>query len=257
LAVCRAAGVREDALPKEGEHIKLGPQYFFESCELVLEVGLKLGHTLWRKTLPDELEIADSHLMHLLYGALEARQWERARMIGAFAFEQKRFATDANRKTVIVNYVQALKRSGDKDMAVKVLSSVDWSAAAVEFKLADNVLREKWDDAAALMRGTGPDHEVLTEHAYHVWPLFLEFRETDQFAAAYLDLFGHTYTAKLEEAIQAASVGAAREAVKQSDVEAALDKEMAHKEQITKDHIPSPLDVSPSGAITRQPTVTE
>ena len=74
LAVCRSAGVEGDTLPLVGEQIRLGPKYFFESCELVLEVGLKLGHTLWRKTLPEELALADSHLMSLLYGALEARQ---------------------------------------------------------------------------------------------------------------------------------------------------------------------------------------
>jgi hypothetical protein len=65
------------------------------------------------------------------------------------------------------------------------------------------------------MREIGPHDKLLTEQSYHLWPLFLEFRETDQFATAYQDLFGHSYSAKLEQELLAASAGAAREADRQ------------------------------------------
>jgi hypothetical protein len=181
--------------------------------------------------LPEELEEADTHLMAVLYSALEARQWERAKMVGAFAFDQKRFASDVNRRTLTVNYVQALKRTKHEDEARKILSGIDWTAAANEYKLADVVLREQWDDAAALMLEIGSSHKMLTEHAYHVWPLFIEFRETTQFADAYKQLFGHTYTEKLEEEVQATSADAAREAAKQSDSDTQINEEIAADER--------------------------
>lgn len=167
-------------------------------------MGVKLGHTLWRKTLPDELEEADKHLMYLLYSALESGEWARAEMLGEFAFKQQRPANERNKKTIIINYAQALKRNGKAEKAIKLIKSIDWSATRYEFRLSELVIRECWDEAAGLMREIGAGDQLLSQEAYHLWPLFLEFRETDEFAFAYQDLFGHSYSDKVEQDILSA-----------------------------------------------------
>ena len=204
IDVCQNAGVDTSQLDTIGTQVGLGPEYFFESCEILIEVGLKLGHTLWRKLLPLELDLADIHLMGELYSALEASNWSRAEMIGSFAYQQKRISNDYRRKTIVVNYSQALKRGGKIDKANQLLQDIDWSATSNEFKLADLVLRERWGEAAALMREIGADDSLLSEESYHLWPLFLEFRETEQFSQAYHEIFSHSYSEKLEERIESA-----------------------------------------------------
>ncbi|HEY5955617.1 MAG TPA: hypothetical protein VIV60_03645, partial [Polyangiaceae bacterium] len=130
LKVCKEAGYPVSDLPALGTHVSLGPEYFLPSCELVIEVGIKLGQTLWRKTLPDELELAEHSLADALYAALDLGNWPRAEMIGAYAFGLRQRSSELDRRICIINYAQALKRSGKGDQARKVLDDVDWSAAA-------------------------------------------------------------------------------------------------------------------------------
>jgi len=209
---CKEAGIKDSEIPPVGTKIGLGSTYFYGACELVLELGVKLGHTLWRKTLPDELAEADKHLMFLLYSALETGNWARAEMLGEFALKQRNKANERNEKTIIINFAQALKRNDKAEKAAELIKSIDWSATRDEFKLSELVLRERWDEAAVLMREVGSDDQLLSEEAYHLWPLFLEFRETEQFALAYQDLFGHSYSEKVEQDILCAEVSLKSEA---------------------------------------------
>ncbi len=214
LSVCHKAGFDISRLPAGGSKVKLGEKYFFASCELVMEVSIKVGHTLWRKALPEELEEADKHLQLTQFEALQNGFWLRARIIGEFAFDQKKMFSDELRKIITVNYVQALKRDGAVEEAKKVLDAVDWSASAVPFKLARAVLMEDYQKASTLMKKIGSGNEFVSESAYHTWPLFIEFRETDEFASTYLEVFGHPYALKLREEADQASQEAAEEAQK-------------------------------------------
>lgn len=222
LSVCREAGVDDKTLPSLASRVRLGPKYFYPACELVIEVGIKLGQTLWRKTLPDEVETADRHLMSVLYNTLESGIWPRASMIGEFAYGLRTLASDLDRKIITVNYAQALKRNGAPDQSRKILNEVDWTAATNDFKLAQAVLLEQYDVAAELMRKIGKEGDMLKEHGYHTWPLFIEFRETEQFAKAYEEVYGHPYSDKLKQDADKASKGAAAEAEKQAEDERQL-----------------------------------
>jgi len=113
LKICQDAGLK--GLPALGTKLALSVDYLVGACETVIEVGVKLGQTLWRKALPDELAEADKHLMAVLYKALEGRIWNRAVIIGEFAFNMRRLSSDADRKIITINYVQGLKRSGSVD----------------------------------------------------------------------------------------------------------------------------------------------
>ena len=226
LSVCRKAGVDISKLPVGGSEVKLGAKYFYASCELVMEVGVKLGHTLWRKVFPAELEEADEHLRRTLYEALENRSWPRARVVGEFAFNQKKMSNDEHRKIITINYVQALKRDDAVEEAEEILNKVDWSAAADPFKLARAVLMEDYQEASTLMKKIGRQEKFISEDDYHMWPLFIEFRETDEFASTYLEVFGHPYVSKLREKADQTSQEAAEEAQKDPSDDPSDDKEV-------------------------------
>lgn len=43
----------------------------------------------------------------------------------------------------------------------------------------------------------GEKGEFLTELAYHEWPLFKNFRDSDEFFKSYLSIYGYEYASKL------------------------------------------------------------
>lgn len=208
LNVCHGAGF-EGRLPLLGEKIQLGTEYLQKASELLIEVAIKLGQTLWRKALPNELQDADEHISGLLFDSLRNKVWHRSRMIGKFVLEQRRLSSDVVRRMSIINYAQALKRGGAESEATKLLDGVDWSATAADFRLAHSVLTDDFDRAARLMVAIGPKGDWIREESYHLWPLFLEFRETDLFGKAYEKVFGYPFAIKaLEDAIVASETAA-------------------------------------------------
>jgi hypothetical protein len=204
LDQCKGVGHVDNDLPKLGETIAVSQDYFLDACELMIEVGAKLGHTLWRKVLPGELEDADKALNNLLYDALEAENWPRAKMFGEYACGQRKFSGELMRRHFVINFVQSIKWAGLDTDALKVLDSCDWSASSLEFRLAAAVLRDAYDEAAEVMRQIGKKTAIISATAYHTWPLFRVFRSTPQFEKAYSDVYGYAFIGKVKESAKAA-----------------------------------------------------
>lgn len=219
IRICKEQGVAPNELPALGAKLRLTAKYLFGTSDLLIEVGVKLGHTLWRKTIPTELEAADEHLKDLLYEAVTNKTYERAKMLGQFALMLPKLSSDVTRKMIIVNYAQALKRSGEETEMRRLLDSVDWSAALTEFRLAYAVLIGDFGRAAELMVAIGPKGQLISEESYHVWPLFLEYRETKDFEGAYMNLYGYPFFTKVKADAVASSAEAAHsiEAEKRED----------------------------------------
>ncbi|PYK94364.1 MAG: hypothetical protein DME36_05965 [Verrucomicrobia bacterium] len=98
-----------------------------------------------------------------------------------------------------VNHVISAKFGGREECARNVLSSLDWSAAAPEFRLAKAVLQDQVDAAAKIMFQIGSNNEIVSEHAYHSFPLFRTFRLQESFLQAYEKIFGHPFVTKVQE----------------------------------------------------------
>lgn len=216
LKICKQEGYLFQSPVVTGEIIELTSQYFLDSCELLMEVALKLGQTLWRKLFPDEIAMADHQLMNVILDSLRLERWTRAQVFGEFAMDLKKYSTDIDRKIHTVNYAIALKFGGRPSEAAQILSTEDWTASLNEFKLAEVVILEKYDDAAILMEKIGKSGELLSEHSYHAWPLFRDFRGTDQFLKSYEKIYGHPFTAELQKAVDAAQSSTNEELKKQS-----------------------------------------
>ncbi len=199
ISICRREGSNVTA--EVGSKLSLREDYFARACTIIAEVGLKLGHTLWRKIAPADLAIADKHLHHLAYEALQFSEWGWAKTIGDFGLSQKRFSTEQNRLVFVVNQAIALKRAGNASAAQSLLDREDWSAASTEFKLAAAVLRDEHDRAGELMVRLGPKGDLLDDSSYHDWPLFRDFRGTPQFLAAYEKVYGRPFTVELSSSV--------------------------------------------------------
>lgn len=198
LKVCRKEGCSSVGSLKVGDRLELNAAYLAGSCELMMEVGLKLGQTLWRKVVPDELKEADEHLIATVFDLLKREKWGFAQVLSKFGAELPRCASDVHKRIIIVNYAIALKFGRRRKAAEKVLSGIDWSATSADFKLAEAVLLEKYDGAAKMMEKIGKEGELIHEHAYHDWPLFRKFRESKFFSRAYEKIYGYSYDSEAQ-----------------------------------------------------------
>ena len=71
----------------------------------------------------------------------------------------------------------------------QILADEDWSACGDSFQLCVAVLQKDYDRAIGLMRNIGEAGSV-SEVDYIDWPVFRDFRATDQFVEAFTAIFG-------------------------------------------------------------------
>ena len=229
--ICKEEGCPEKDIPPIGSKLELEPKYFLSACELMIEVGLKLGQTLWRKILPDELAAADNHLHDTQYEALYSHNWNRAKVFGEFAVKQRDFSNELAKRLSIINYCIALKFLGDEENTQKELHKVDWTASINDFRLAEAVLQNRFEDAASLMILIGKSSVYVSEFGYHSWPLLCTFREKPEFMVAYERVYGHPFVAELKRAADAALTDAT---TKKNEVEAKSIEEFAGEPEISQ-----------------------
>jgi hypothetical protein len=125
-------------------------------------------------------------------------------------------SSDVRRRMAIINYAIALKFSGEEAKARLVLTTLDWSASNNDFRLAEAVLLDRFDDAAAIMRRIGKKGAFVRQESYHVWPLFRAFRQTHEFMNAYQEVFGYPFVIQLKRDVEIANANA-QEALERPD----------------------------------------
>jgi hypothetical protein len=199
LDVCREVGCKVKDKIKVGDQLEIGAKYLFQSCMLVAHVGTMLGQTLWRKTLDNELEKADSHLSSIVFDYLHMEHWGKAISTSEFAQTLPNIATDEMQRIFSVNHAIALCSINKRNEAKAILDRKDWSATTYDFKLAYAILTGDYPEAEKIMCKLGKEGELITELSYHDWPLFREFRDSKEFYSGYEKVYGYKYSHKLSE----------------------------------------------------------
>jgi len=182
-----------------GDQLEIGDEYFFKSCQLITEVAVMLGQTLWRKTIPKELEEADEHLSNTIFYFLNMEQWSKAIRLSKFALSLRKISTDMRERIFTINYAIALKATNKENELQKILAQKDWTATNYEFKLAYAILTDNYKDAHDLMKKIGKESEIINEMAYHDYPLFKDFRDSPEFLSGYEIIYEYKYCEKLSE----------------------------------------------------------
>lgn len=193
LAVCRKHGFALEDSVVEGSSLGVSAQYFKQAYNTLFELGVKLAQVLWRKLFPGSLELADQNLNDLAYDLLDSEEFDTAIIVLDFACETlKKYSMDWFRIAFAVNRAQAYKWSGNTDKAIKILDKYDWTALGDQFKLANYVLRENWEDALKTMKRLGSETPDL-KLGYQEWPLFRDFRKRPDFQLTYSEVFSEAY----------------------------------------------------------------
>ena len=199
IAKCRAEGVElsSDAVP--GKVLYVDGPYFGKASDTIYEIGVKLAQVLWRKVAPYESEHADISLRDISLDAIEQRRYALAKALLDFADTtlSKRHATEEWRLIFLVNRALAYSLNGEQKKCAEILATQDWSAVSDDFKLAESVLSEHFDESFRLMKKIGADGDIPKGHYLH-WPLFSGLRRSPIFTKTIKEIFGNdTHEEKL------------------------------------------------------------
>lgn len=193
LSVCRQHGVSLDPETIEGTRLGVPQKYFGQAYCCVFELGVKLGHVLWRKLLPDERESADGNLVSATYELIDRDDNDLALALLDLACDTvRKHSSEWFQLAFTINRAQAYKWSGKKAECTSTLRAVDWSAKGDEFKLADATLREDWPKAIEIVRRIGTSGPI-SKLNYRDWPLFRELRTQPEFLVAYQEIFAEAF----------------------------------------------------------------
>lgn len=191
IEICKDNQVKDIENVTIGTKLYATPSYFSKCYSVLFEIGVKLGQVIWRKLQPDDIENADKHLNNVCYDLLIKGH-------NKLALNLLTFATDILKKhhdqemicMLTINKGLAYYLSDKKEECKKVLAKHDWSATSDKFKLAISVLNEEYEKAIGIMKSIGDKNDHVTKDAYREWPLFSQFRKTDEFKEIYKEIFG-------------------------------------------------------------------
>lgn len=193
LKICAQEGIKyKNGKPPEiGKRLSIGPNYFYLSCITISIVAFMLAYTLWRKVIPEDAEELKDQLNLAIYDLLADSKWLLASRLGEFSLSEpmRKGIDDLSLRMRVINYAIALKNCKREDEMHKVLQSYDWTACIKDFKIAIAVLKDDFDTASNCMREIGKSSELIRQSAYHEWPLFFTFRNSEKFLCAYKDIY--------------------------------------------------------------------
>jgi len=182
--------------------------YFANARDVIYASGVKLGYLLWRAVLPDQTAKANGALQDIAFGLIQEQRYQLSRDLLRFANATALEQADANNRHVfLINGALAAYLDGDRQECNRLLSLEDWTMTADILKLAYSVLSEQFSESAALMRKIGSSSRP-SKNEYLRWPLFTNFRNTTEFAAAFKEMFGSITLSETEVQLSQQAVSA-------------------------------------------------
>lgn len=178
---------------KLNERLNIDIEYFKKTYDCLYELSTKLTHTIWRKLIKNDIENADKSLNEICYSLLTSGQFDLADILLDFACKQTKHFNDSSKNIFIVNKSLSNYLNKKEDTAKKIISSKDWSASSDDFKLANLIITEKYDEVYELMKKIGFSGVVDKEN-YKTWPLFYELRKEIKFKETFKEIFNEDYT---------------------------------------------------------------
>lgn len=202
LEVCNKHGFDFSKPLSVGDKLDVVPDYFESAYECLFEVGVKLGHVLWRKFYHNQRQEADELLNSTCYDLLDYGKYKLAKELLLFSTKiLKQYSSEVHRRMFLINLGIAYKALGESEKLEEILTNEDWSASSNEFQLAVVVLRKDYESASKLMIKIG-DKSKPSKIEYSAWPLFNDFRKTSQFLKTYKKVFATEFVLEEESPIK-------------------------------------------------------
>ena len=190
IKVCKEHGV-DVSDTNIGDELSVSADYLKRAKTVIFEISVKLAHVLWRKLFPDERS-ADNNLNNVCFNLISNEKNSRAIDLLEFAVSLPKHHNETTKRMMVINLAQAYKWSDKSDKCSEVIKRFDWSATDYLFQLALAVLEEDYEKSANILEAV-VNSEDLKEKEVIEWPLFNEFRKTNEFLEKFKELFGQDY----------------------------------------------------------------
>ncbi|MGV1869746.1 hypothetical protein [Agrobacterium rosae] len=188
LKICEEHGSKRDN--PIGQKLPTDPEYFRRSVEVIGEMGIKLGHVLWRKFRAKEREQADSHLNQTAMDLIQSREYRLAATLLDMGVNMlKQHHSDKIRRMMVVNLANAHRLMKDPVKANQILDREDWSATGTQFQICVAAARGDLQKLCQLMKQAG-DHGEIGVEQYREWPVFRGLRAEGEFKSTFREIFG-------------------------------------------------------------------
>jgi hypothetical protein len=192
--ICRRHGKTVN-IRKPGEKIELGRQYLRHAADTLLEFGVLLSFSLWRKHFKGEEQDAFAALNQAAYQfIIEGRLVVAENMLRFACGLKTTGCTEFTRRMMIVNRANALRKLKRQEEAEKVLASMDWSATSNYFQICVAAVRGDVDGVVSRMQAVKADTPVeeqrISKQEFRDWPVFDQMRTEGKFREEFERLFG-------------------------------------------------------------------
>ncbi len=204
LRVCKKNNVKIDDV-QVGTALAVTDEYFEHCCSVLEEMGTKLASVSWMKLYPQESEEVTRSLVDTSFNLVLRSRYALAIRIVEFALALPRKPTNEFRYKLVLNLAQAHKWMGDEEACQRTLQQEDWTGLEPLYRLGHAVLVGDFGSAADFMKqvGTAEGYKAC----YRDWPIFREFRKSNEFADAFKELFGETFAVLADEPLQLVTAG--------------------------------------------------
>lgn len=231
---CSENGVKLNDL-KIGNRLYATNSYIFHAIDVFSELAIKLTHVLWNKVFKEDSEKIGDSVHDISYELLSRKKYELLNSLSPL-FLSKPFSSigEGTRRTLLINHCIALIERGQNEASDKLLDSYDWSASSPILQMAERILREDYKRSVVYMK-QAYQMDVLKKEHIDQWPLFMHFKNSDEFKGLYDELFGKDETINVtisEEDIQSKEAEAEAEA--QVQAQATLEAEKVEDGQKTE-----------------------
>jgi hypothetical protein len=203
LYICRKHQVDIPNDCQLGTILDVDSIYLIKSYLAFVNIAIILAQKMWRQLKPNEKEHADALISQTCFTLIKTKGYDSALELLEFTEANffDKFTSGATRLTVVLNKAQVYKWKGESKKMDNILNKLDFSTCNDEFKLAELVLRDKFSEAAGLVRKISTGSNYINEAAYREWPIFREFKQTSEFLDNFKIVFGKEFNPTTEESL--------------------------------------------------------
>lgn len=188
LKNCQDAGIDTLHL-KEMDVLDCNEKYFNKAFDSLTIFGILLGHSIWRKTCPLEIDDANTELFDLIVRIISDKKYDTAiTILDYFKTNIKQFDDEA-KLLLDLNIAQCYKWQKKQEQCNLILKEKNWMAYSNRYKLAFYVLIDDFDNAAEVIKNLSSS-DKLGITSIREWPIFQKAIKNDKIKAACKEKFG-------------------------------------------------------------------
>ena len=188
----KSIGFKIDPNMKVGDRLHVSRKYLNNAAAVFYEVGVKLGHVIWRKVHKSDSAVeAEKSYSEICFELIKTKNYALANRLLEFGTAMPKL-DEIYQRIMTINYANSMKLSGKSEKVDEILNTLSWKTCSPDYKICVAAVQDKNDEVFRLMKSIGRDGEI-TKEAYLTWPVFLLLRKDVKFREAYFEVFGSAY----------------------------------------------------------------